>query len=54
MTRLTAYFALAVAYLFFMVLAAPAQAQTAPVHNIVLMHGAFVTGAGMAARLRDS
>ncbi|MDB6160692.1 MAG: alpha/beta hydrolase [Gammaproteobacteria bacterium] len=37
---------LAIAWLLPMALGVPAQAQAAPVHNIVLVHGAFVTGAG--------
>src|ERR1700719_1100153 len=34
------------ASLFLVALGATSQAQAAPVHNIVLVHGAFVTGAG--------
>jgi pimeloyl-ACP methyl ester carboxylesterase len=34
------------ALLFLMALGATIHAQAAPVHNIVLVHGAFVTGAG--------
>jgi pimeloyl-ACP methyl ester carboxylesterase len=37
---------LAIAWLLSMALGVSAQAQAAPVHNIVLVHGAFVTGAG--------
>ena len=36
----------AAASLLLMASAATTQAQAAPVHNIVLVHGAFVTGAG--------
>jgi pimeloyl-ACP methyl ester carboxylesterase len=36
----------AAASLLLMASAATSQAQAAPVHNIVLVHGAFVTGAG--------
>src|SRR5438477_10575638 len=36
----------AAASLFLMALGATSQAQAAPVHNIVVVHGAFVTGAG--------
>jgi pimeloyl-ACP methyl ester carboxylesterase len=36
----------AVSSLFLMALGATSQAQAAPVYNIVLVHGAFVTGAG--------
>jgi pimeloyl-ACP methyl ester carboxylesterase len=36
----------AAASLFLMVLGATSQAQAAPVRNVVLVHGAFVTGAG--------
>ncbi len=36
----------AVASLLLMVLGATSQVQAAPMHNIVLVHGAFVTGAG--------
>ena len=46
MTRLIARSSLAAACLLSMAIGAPAQAQAAPVHNIVLVHGAFVTGAG--------
>ena len=35
-----------VASLLLLVLGATSQVQAAPVHNIVLVHGAFVTGAG--------
>jgi hypothetical protein len=37
---------LAIAWLLSMALGVSAQALAAPVHNIVLVHGAFVTGAG--------
>ena len=36
----------AVASLLLMAFGATSQAQAAPVHNIVLVHGAWVTGAG--------
>src|ERR1700736_4196723 len=36
----------AAASLFLMALGATSQAQAAPVRNVVLVHGAFVTGAG--------
>src|SRR6202163_2629183 len=36
----------AVASVFLIALGATCQAQAAPVRNIVLVHGAFVTGAG--------
>src|SRR6202163_3197673 len=39
----------AAASLLLMALGATSQAQAAPVHNIVLVHGACVTGAGLQA-----
>jgi pimeloyl-ACP methyl ester carboxylesterase len=46
MALLTTRYSLAAACLLSMALGALAQAQAAPIHNIVLVHGAFVTGAG--------
>jgi pimeloyl-ACP methyl ester carboxylesterase len=46
MTLPTTRSALVAACLLSMALSAPDLARAAPVHNIVLVHGAFVTGAG--------
>jgi pimeloyl-ACP methyl ester carboxylesterase len=46
MTFLTSRAALTAACLLSLALGAPAPAQAAPVRNVVLVHGAFVTGAG--------
>jgi pimeloyl-ACP methyl ester carboxylesterase len=46
MTRLTACSSLAAACLLSIELAAPVEAQGQTVRNVVLVHGAFVTGAG--------
>jgi pimeloyl-ACP methyl ester carboxylesterase len=46
MTLLTARSILVAACLLSTIPGVPSHAQAAPVHNIVLVHGAFVTGAG--------